>query len=465
MIDAAIRGGTVAGPDLRPECDIGIEGGVIHSIGDVPSAREEIDATGLLVLPGGVDAHTHLETQVRSDAPRSPSDYYKGTVAAACGGITTIVDYARQYPGRSLFEAVEERNAKAAGKAVIDYGFHLTPTGSAAELEPQLADMVAAGFPSYKIFMNWTGETEVLRTMRALARHDAVANLHCQSRAIEEDAHERLASMGRATPRYWAELHPVASEVEATSRALDYASYTGCTPYIVHVSSAGALDRIRRARAGGADVWTETRPCYLLFTLDRYELPDPAHLAYTGYPPLRTTADVEALWEAAADGTVDVLASDHAAWTLAQKAAAKNVTALPVGLPSLETQSRAVYTRGVAAGRLSVEKFVSLTATGPALAMGIYPRKGVIAVGSDADLVLWDTRRRATIRLVDMHAGVDNEPCEGMECIAPPVRTISRGETIVRDGRFVGDSGRGRLLRRARPPRDRSAPETRPVLG
>jgi dihydropyrimidinase len=361
------------------------------------------------------------------------------------------VDYARQYPGVPLDEALAYWRGLAEPKAVIDFGFHLMPVDADPErtLRP-IADLVAQGVTTFKIFMMRHSDRDILALMRRIAECGAMAMMHCESAAIDADAYGQLAAAGQRSARSWAKSRPLASEFEAVSRAIDYARYTGCPIYLVHISSAEAIRRIRLAKQLPELAWVETRPCYLLFTEERYADESAGYLGYTGYPPLRGAADVETLWSAVADGTVEIIGSDHAAWTIEQKlAAADDLVNLPIGLPSLETQSRALYTAGVGTGRIDVCRFVALTSTNPAVALGLYPRKGTIAAGSDADITLWDPHRTDIIRAADMHGGVDYEPCDGMECTGWPVRTISRGETIVLDGRFVGNAGRGQFLARS----------------
>jgi dihydropyrimidinase len=452
MLDLAIRHGTVVTADREFAADVGVQDGTIVELGQVGAASDEIDAGGLLVLPGGVDVHTHLDMQPLRGGDRSPDDFFSGTVAAACGGVTTIVDYARQYPGATLADTVADWDVRARDKAVIDYGFHLVVAEPTQQILDEIPRIVEAGFPSFKIFMQRHTDVGILQIMRAAGANGGLSMVHCQSAAIDEDAHTRLIAEGSASARFWSEARPVASEAEAVARAIDYAAYTQAPIYMVHISSAHALERVGAGKARYSRLWAETRPCYLLLTSEHYAEPEPEYLKYTGYPPLREPSDLEALWAGLRDGVLDTVGSDHAAWTVEQKQrASKDVNDLPVGLPGIEVQTRAVFSEGVSKARINAQRFVQVMSTEPARLLGLAPRKGSIAVGADADVLLLDPRRRATVRFAEMHSRCGYEPCEGLECIGWPVLTLSRGEAIARDGQPLNPRpGRGQLVRRSR---------------
>jgi dihydropyrimidinase len=297
--------------------------------------------------------------------------------------------------------------------------------------------------------MNRLSDDDMLRTLRAIGDAAGLAMVHCENAALDADAYARLEAEGKLSARNWPEARSRTSEYEAVGRAIDYANYLGTSIYLVHLATAEAVDRVRAGKARGVRLAAETRPCYLLLTDDRYQDEAPNYLGFTGYPPLRKSADVEALWAALGDGTLDTIASDHAAWSLDQKAdGAADFRRLLVGLPSLETQMRALYSAGVSSGRIGLRRFVEVMSTNPARLLGLYPRKGSIAVGGDADLVLMDPRRTETIRYTNLHSRCGYEPLEGLVCTGWPVLTIARGEIVARDGEFVGRAGRGHLLTR-----------------
>jgi dihydropyrimidinase len=453
MLDLAIRHGTVVTATDTFAADVGVEAGTIVELGQVGPAREEIDASGLLVLPGGVDVHTHLSTTPMRGGEGSPDDFLSGSIAAACGGVTTIVDYARQYPGVSLADTVADWEGRARNRAVIDYSFHLIVTDASPSTLGDIPRMVEAGFPSFKIFMMRHADGAILQIMRAAGTGGGLSMVHCESAAIDEDAYRRLLAQGSASARFWTTARPVAGEAEAAARAVDYAEYLAAPIYIVHVSSARVVDRIRQGKARYSQLWAETRPCYLLLSSERYAEPDPDYLKYTGYPPLREPSDVEAVWGGLRDGVLDTVGSDHAAWSVEQKQrASHDLNELPVGLPGIEVQTRAIFSEGVSKGRISAQRFVQVMSTEPARLLGLAPRKGTIAPGSDADMVLFDPQRQATVRFAEMHSQCGYEPCEGLECTGWPVLTIARGEVIARDGQPLPAArpGRGQLLRRSR---------------
>lgn len=446
-----IRSGTVVTAGGQTLADVQITDGIITAIGpDLPPAGRAIDARGLLVLPGAVDIHTHLDTEA-APGLRSADDWYSGTVAAACGGVTTVVDYIRQGNAASLLEAVTEWRERAAGRAIVDYGFHAVPAAFDASTLAELPAVVAAGYPSIKIFMSRVSDEDMVAAMTVLASCGGIAMVHAEDQDLRDRARVRLRAEGRATARAWSEARPREGELAAAERAIEYCARTGCPTYLVHLSTKESVAVARAGKQRGLKLFAETRPCYLLLTEERYADPVPEYLQYTGYPPLRRRDDVDAVWAAVVDGTIDAIGSDHLSWTLAQKLPGdRDMDALLVGLPALETEVRALYSEGVSAGRITLERFVQVMATTPAKIAGLFPRKGTVAVGSDADLVLIDPSRRGTIRAGEMQGGAGHEPLDGLECLGWPVMTLSRGEIVAQEGRVSATAGRGRHL--LRPP-------------
>jgi dihydropyrimidinase len=313
---------------------------------------------------------------------------------------------------------------------------------------------VAAGYPSFKVFMIkefGIGDTGILRVMAAARASGAVVNVHAENSAILEQRATQMRAEGRKDPRYYAESRPPLAESEATRRALDYAALMGAEVYIVHMSCADALAAVRAARAAGVRVWAETRPIYLALSEERYAPGGLEAAKLVGAPPLRSRADVAALWEGLATGEIQAIGSDNTAWSLEQKAAGQDdFTRVPYGVPGLQTEMQAIYSEGVTKGRISVNTFVAAFCTNPARIFGLYPRKGTIAVGSDADLVLFDPSRTLTIGDWPLYSRAGYDPFEGLVVTGVPVLTLSRGEIIAREGHLLGRPGRGEHLLRKR---------------
>jgi len=453
--DVVVRGGTVVTASDAFVADLAIQDGRIAAVaGSIAEGREEIDARGLLVLPGGVDVHTHLDVEV--GGVTTADDFESGTAAAACGGITTICDYAWQRRGQTILDALETWKRKAHGKTHIDYGFHVILSEVTDATLAEIPAIVDAGYPSFKVFMInefAIGDDAFLRLLDAANRVGAIVNVHAENGDMLDHATRELLAAGHRTPRHYADSRPALAEAEATRRALDYAELVGAEVYIVHMSCEGALDAVRAARRRGVRVWAETRPIYLALTDERYRAGGAEAAKFIGAPPLRSARDQAALWEGLRAGDIQAIGSDNTSWTVAQKATgADDFTRVPYGVPGLETEMSVIYTEGVAKGRISIHTFVGAFATNPARIFGLYPRKGTIAVGSDADLVLFDPRRRAVVDERRLHSRAGYDPFHGFELRAVPVLTMARGEVIAREGELASRAGRGRLLTRRRLP-------------
>jgi dihydropyrimidinase len=451
--DLVIRGGTVVTAEDQQRADVGIVDGRIAKLDvDLPRGREEIDARGHLVLPGGVDAHTHLDVDV--GGMTTVDDFDSGTAAAACGGVTTICDYAWQRPGQTLAEAIATWQAKAAGRAHIDYSFHLVLSEATPERLSEVPEIVRAGYPSFKVFMisEFTiGDAGFLRLLEVAGREGAVVNVHAENGAMLDHVASALLRAGRRDPGHFAASRPAVAEAEATRRALAYAALVGAEVYIVHLSCRGALEAVQEARARGQRVWAETRPIYLGLTEERYAQGGLEAAKVVGAPPLRSAEDQAALWEGLRRGDLQTIGSDNTSWSTTQKAAGlDDFTRIPYGVPGLETEMRVIYSEGVARERISIHTFVSAFSTMPAKIFGLYPRKGTVAVGSDADLVLFNPRGTERIDGRRLHSRAGYDPFDGLEVHGIPVLTISRGEIIARDGELRSRPGRGRHLLRRR---------------
>jgi dihydropyrimidinase len=454
--DCIVRGGTLATADRIFDADIGICDGRIAAMepalpGDADSV---IDAHGLVVAPGAVDVHTHFDTQVGDGA--TADDYESGSRAAAAGGITTYINFAFQERGGGLAAAIEREREKASGRSVIDYGFHIAVIDPAAAgaLE-ELPALARSGFTSVKIFTANAGmalsDRDVLRVLQAAADAGIMVSVHAEDQALVDHMTERLLRRGRRGVENLVLARPAQAEAAATGRVAAYAAALGTPVYIVHLSCRPALDAVRAARRAGALVYVETRPAYLYLAADRYRLPDGHGNKYVCWPPLRETDDQAALWEGLASGEIQTYATDHTTWMAKQKMdPSLSFADIPGGVSNVQTSIGMLYAEGVQAGRIPLTAFAAVTAANPAKLFGLWPRKGCLAVGSDADLVAIDPNRPFRVTAAAMESRSDFDPYEGHEVRGWPVLTISRGEIVMRDGRVLGQAGRGLLLSRGR---------------
>ena len=452
--ELVVRGGTVVTPRRITTADVAIRDGRIVRVGRVgtAAAREVLDAHGALVLPGMVDAHTHLAWEKYPAGERTVDDYRFGTIGAAVGGVTTVANYVRTRPDRGLVASLRAHIAEAEAEAAVDVAFHLVPGEPDPALLDELPALVAAGVPGLKVFLNRASDAWLLAVLRAVGAVDGLAMLHCETAALVDEAYASLERAGTFDVRHWPQARPAASEVAAVERAIAFCRATGTRVYLVHLSVGASVAAVAAARRARLPVHAETRPGYLLQTDERYAAPDPVPLWVSGSPPLRDAAAVDAMWAGVRRRVIGTVASDHAAYTLDQKRRGEHdLRALPVGIPSLETQLGALYATGVGGGRIDLRTFVDLVATTPARLLGLAPRKGVVAPGSDADLVILDPSASVTVRAASLHGRAGYEPLEGRTFTGWPVATVARGEVMARDGDFVGRTGRGRFLPRSRP--------------
>jgi len=464
ILDTVVRGGTVVTPGFEAQTDVGIRDGRIAQVGGVMTAAREIDARGKFVLPGGIDAHVHLTAPgTGPGAWRWVDDFAVGTRAAAAGGITTVGNMSFPRADEQMMAGLERDLVDAEANALVDYFMHPVLMDPSDEGIRQIEPLAATGHPSIKIFMSFRRfdrhADRYLRAMRAARDAGAMVMIHCEDPAVMGCCAEMLTESGRTEPRWFPETRPITAERIATERAVGFCETTRASTYIVHLSSAAALDACRAARARGLPLHVETRPIYLHLEQSRFADLDGAK--YAGAPPLRTDDDRNRLWHGINDGTVSTVCTDHAPWTLEDKLD-PSLTAVDLrhGMAELETMLPVLWSEGVAKGRLSVSRFVEVTSTNAARLFGLYPRKGTIAPGADADLVIWDPD---AVRSVDgslMQSRAGYSPYDGWLVQGWPALTISRGEVVARldegdDGdraRMVveGQGGRGMLAFRAR---------------
>ena len=454
--DLVIRGGRVVTAAADGVADVGIRDGKIAQLGGEMHGRREIDAAGLCVLPGGVDVHVHLSQAARPEPGRElwVDDFFTGSQAAIAGGITTIGNMTFQWAGESLCDALERDLAAGARDAAVDFILHpvLTePTPAAVE---EVAGLAAQGHASLKLFMsrdNFDAEIDgYLRAMHAAGTTGLIVLTHCEDGGLQRFLKGRLADEGRAGLAYYPDSRPVYTESVATERAIALARATGAAIYVVHLSSAAALARCRAARADGLRVYVETRPLYLYLTRERFAEPDGPK--YTGAPPLRDADDVAAIWAGLRAGEIQSVCTDHAPWTLRQKLdPSLTVATVRNGVADLETLMPMLFSEGVRTGRISLARFVELTSTNVAKLFGLYPQKGTIAIGSDADVVIWDFDASRTIDGASMYSRAGYSVYDGREVRGRPVYTISRGDIVLDRTGVTAARGRGRWLRRSAP--------------
>ena len=450
-----IKGGTLVDHTHQFKGDLLIEHQKISKIApciEAAVADQVIDASGLLVMPGGIDAHTHFN--IDTGIAVSCDDFYSGTRAAACGGTTTIIDHMGFGPeGCNLHHQLEKYHRDAHGKAVIDYSFH----GVIQHIDDAILDELYAmvndeGISSFKFYLTYhyhLNDGEVLRLLQRLKEVGALATVHPENDATIAWNRQRFIAENKRAPIWHALSRPAACEAEAIARSINLAHLAGDAPlYIVHLSNGLGMEYIKLAKARHQPVWMETCPQYLLLDISLYHRQD--GLKYILSPPLRSHQELDSLWIGINDGSIDTVATDHCTfpYSLRQELALDDFTRCPNGLPGVENRMALLFSEGVAKGRISASRFVELTSTNPAKLFGLWPEKGSLFPGSDADLVLFDPQRRQTIHHADLHDNVDYSPWEGFECQGWPVITLSRGEVVWQDGKFCGKAGHGRFIHR-----------------
>lgn len=461
--DLIVRNAHVATAADLFHCDIGVRDGRIAALADhLPAATgtSEIDAAGRYVTPGGVDSHCHLDQPMQPPI-RMADDFATGTRSAACGGTTTVIPFAAQHQGQSMFDAVADYHRRADGRACVDYAFHLIVSDpSPTVLQEELPTLIERGYTSFKLYMTYEDmkldDRQILTLMELAREHGAMLMVHAENTDAIAFLTDRLLANGKTAPRYHGLSRPSPVEREATHRAISLAELIDVPILIVHVSGAEAVEQIRWARGKGLNVHAETCPQYLFLTQSDLSLPGFLGARCVCSPPPRDEANQQVIWDGLVDGLFTVYSSDHAPYNY-DDPAGKHLGArqpsfpdIPNGVPGIETRMPLLFSEGVLAGRLPIQQFVALTATNAARLYGLYPRKGTIAVGSDADLVIWNTGRTYTIRNRDLHHAVDYTPYEGRELQAWPGITLLRGEVVWDGNCFLGREGGGEFLPCAR---------------
>jgi dihydropyrimidinase len=455
--DAMIRNGTVVTATDSYVADVALVDGKVAAIGkDLPleNVRQVLDASGKLVLPGGIDVHTHLDMPFGGTT--SADDFETGTRAAAFGGTTTLIDFAIQYKGQPLRQAFDTWMSKAAGKAVCDYAFHCIVTDISGGQLLEMNDLVREGVTSFKLFMAYPGvfmldDGSIFKALQRTSQNGGLVCMHAENGSAIDVIVQQALAEGKKAPKYHALTRPTTAEAEATARAIALAEMAGAPIYIVHLSCNDALEKVREARDRGLPVYAETCPQYLYLSIENFDAPGFEGAKYVFTPPLREKWHQEKLWNGLKRDHLQVVSTDHCPFCFKeQKELGKDdFTKIPNGGPGVEHRMSLIYSGGVAGGRFSVNRFVELVSTTPAKLFGLYPRKGTIAVGSDADLVIFNPNRKHTISARTHHMRVDYSMFEGIQVTGMPDVVLSRGKVVIEGDKFMGQAGQGQFLRRS----------------
>lgn len=452
-----IKGGTVVTPADTFRADVAIEDGTIAAIGTRLEGGRTIDATGLLVMPGGVDTHCHIE-QLQAGGGADEESFVTGSASALIGGTTSVITFSTQFKGENIAPSLDEYRRRAAS-AMVDYSFHQIITDATDHVVfEEIPAIVDSGIRSLKVFLTYDplhlDDRQYLRVLAAARRSGALVTVHCENYEAINWRTAALLADGRTGPKYHAWSRPSIIEREATHRAIALAELVDQPIQVFHVSGPEPAAEIARAQARGLKVWGETCPQYMVLTAADMDRPGFEGAKFMCSPSPRDAATIEGLWEQIRLGVLDVVSSDHSGWSY-ETPHGKRVNGIdavfrdiPNGVPGLATRLPIVFSEGVGKGRISLERFVQLTATNPARLFGLYPRKGTIAPGADADLVLWDPSRKVTITNALLQQAIDYTPYEGLEVTGWPIMTIRRGEVVMQDGRVQAEPGSGSFLAR-----------------
>jgi dihydropyrimidinase len=462
MSTTLIKGGTVVTAVDTYKADVWIEGGLIVGItrsgatgeGLVSGDIQVIDATGKFVMPGGIDAHTHMEMPFGGTT--ASDDFETGTIAAAHGGTTTIVDFAIQTKGTALRQGLDSWHAKAEGKAAIDYGFHMIVTDVNDGSIDEMGKLIDEGITSFKMFMAYPGvlyvdDGQIVRAMQKARDRAGLICMHAENGIAIDVLVQQAIARGETAPKYHSLTRPQIAEAEGTHRALCLAEMVGAPVYLVHLSAPRALDKVIEARDRGLPAFAETCPQYLFCSLDDLAKDGFEGAKYVCTPPLRPREMQEDLWRGLRTNDLQVVSTDHCPFCMKgqKEMGLGNFSKIPNGMPGVETRLHLLWDGGVRTGRISMNRFVEITSTAPAKIFGLYPHKGTIAIGADADIIVWDGDQEHELNHANLHMRVDYSPYEGRTVRGKPTHVLSRGKVVVDHGAFLGKSGDGRFVRRS----------------
>jgi dihydropyrimidinase len=456
-----IKGGTVVTAVDTYLADVAIVDGKIAAIFDSASGcgaqgtwDVTIDATGKYILPGGIDAHTHMDMPF--GGTNASDDFESGTLAAAHGGTTSIIDFAMQAKGEALRTGVDTWHAKAEGVTAIDYAFHMIMTDVNDGTIKEMDTLVGEGMTSFKLFMAYPGvllvdDGQIFRAMQKASDIGALICMHAENGLPIDVLVAQALAKGHTAPKYHSITRPQIAEAEGTHRALCLAEMAGCPVYIVHLSAERALKQVVEARDRGLPAFAETCPQYLFLSDEDLAREGFEGAKYVCTPPLRPRHMQEDLWRGLKTQDLQVVSTDHCPFCMkGQKELGRdNFAKIPNGMPGVETRLYLLWDGGVRTGRISMNRFVEITSTAPAKIFGLYPKKGTVAIGADADLLVWDPEKRHILSDKTLHMRVDYTPYEGKEVVGAPSHVISRGKVIVENGKYVGKKGDGRFVKRS----------------
>jgi dihydropyrimidinase len=435
--------------------DLLIEDGTVALIGRNLNVQADkvIDASGRYLIPGGIDPHTHMDLPFGGTS--SSDDFKTGTVAAAHGGTTTIIDFAVQYHGQALNEALDVWHAKAEGKASIDYGFHMICTDLPDSRLPEMKALINQGVTSFKLFMAYPGvflvdDGTIFKAMTVASEAGGLICMHAENGVVIDVLVKRALAEGRTAPKYHALTRPTKAEAEGTGRAIALAEMANSPVYIVHLSCYDALRKVVEARDAGLPAYAETCPQYLFLDYSYYEQEGFEGAKYVMTPPLRDRENQEKLWRGLQFDDLQVVSTDHCPFCFKEQKelGRDDFSKIPNGGPGVEHRMSLIYNGGVVTGKISVNRFVEITSTSPARIFGLFPKKGTIAVGSDADIVIFDPNEEMTIGAKTHHMNVDYSCYEGVKVRGVTKTVLSRGKVVIEEGKYVGSAGDGQFLKR-----------------